>query len=666
MSRTSTSTPALDPASIGVLKGTIGGSFSPFPPSSDFHSASKPSSARDLSPSRGSASASDLPHRSLSREAHKRYSTTGAEFDLEDKHDLPYLPSWKSAHASYDSLAPSPSSRPRHVDDDRRESYHSGISTAFTASSLLWTAENKEADDWLHDPHPSYSSRGRWGKKDGRRRPGFSLWSGRGWLNVFALVILVCGLLALFIIWPIFDFYFRIDTVNDTLGGFGPGGTNASGQVGEVAGWSGLIDKDTPASALSWTSPVRGDTLNLVWSDEFEVDGRTFYPGDDPFFEAVDLHYWATADLEWYHPDAVRTRNGKMEITMSQEPINGLNWKSGMVQTWNKFCFTGGYIEVNVSLPGRPVGYGIWPGAWTIGNLVRPGYGATAEGVWPFSYDACDVGTFPNQTRKDGTPEAARTTGSSDYGGALSYSIGQKLSACTCPGEDHPGPRHDKGRSGPEIDILEAQVAWRERPIGSVSQSIQVGPFDSGYYWKNTSGEHMVIYDPERSIVNAFYGAVYQESVSVISATDGVSYDDAEYKTFAFDYEPGPNGWIDWYWNGEPNWTMFASAIGPDEFTEISQRLISEEPMHLILNFAFSTKFQGDPSWGSIVWPQTYRIESARVYQRGKPKIGCDPKDYPTSEYVQNHPEAYMNPLRTTWEQAGYSMPRNGLYEGSC
>jgi hypothetical protein len=24
--------------------------------------------------------------------------------------------------------------------------------------------------------------------------------------------------------------------------------------------------------------------------------------GDDPFWEAVDLNYWATRDLEWYDP----------------------------------------------------------------------------------------------------------------------------------------------------------------------------------------------------------------------------------------------------------------------------------------------------------------------------------------------------------------------------
>jgi len=32
----------------------------------------------------------------------------------------------------------------------------------------------------------------------------------------------------------------------------------------------------------------------LVFSDEFNKEGRSFYPGDDPFWEAVDLHYWGT------------------------------------------------------------------------------------------------------------------------------------------------------------------------------------------------------------------------------------------------------------------------------------------------------------------------------------------------------------------------------------
>jgi hypothetical protein len=32
---------------------------------------------------------------------------------------------------------------------------------------------------------------------------------------------------------------------------------------------------------------------------------------------------------------------------------------------------------------------------------------------------------------------------------------GQRVSACTCSGEDHPGPVNTKGRGAPEIDAIE-------------------------------------------------------------------------------------------------------------------------------------------------------------------------------------------------------------------
>lgn len=108
-------------------------------------------------------------------------------------------------------------------------------------------------------------------------------------------------------------------------------------------------------------------------------------------------------------------------------------------------------------LPGDSVTGGFWPAFWTMGNLGRPGYGATTDGTWPYSYDSCDIGTLPNQTRVNGTGPAAALDGND--GGGLSFLPGQRYSACTCPGEDHPGPRNDVGRSAPEIDLIEANVS---------------------------------------------------------------------------------------------------------------------------------------------------------------------------------------------------------------
>ena len=80
-----------------------------------------------------------------------------------------------------------------------------------------------------------------------------------------------------------------------TQGGFNLGGINATGQVPLFPTNFELIDKDTPAEAYTKKPYTSQDEYVLVFSDEFNTDGRTFYPGDDPFWEAVDLHYCRTA-----------------------------------------------------------------------------------------------------------------------------------------------------------------------------------------------------------------------------------------------------------------------------------------------------------------------------------------------------------------------------------
>lgn len=71
------------------------------------------------------------------------------------------------------------------------------------------------------------------------------------------------------------------------------GRINSTGQLPQFIGNFGLIDQDTPKAAFTMTSWADNRTeMQLVFSDEFNTDGRTFYPGDDPYWEAVDLHYW--------------------------------------------------------------------------------------------------------------------------------------------------------------------------------------------------------------------------------------------------------------------------------------------------------------------------------------------------------------------------------------
>jgi len=156
-----------------------------------------------------------------------------------------------------------------------------------------------------------------------------------------AVLLLCFGLVVLFAGYPIITWAGRYQ---GTHVGYNLGGINGSGQVPVLPGLPSLIDNDTPKSAQTRTGYDR-KKYNLVFSDEFNLDGRTFWPGDDPFWEAVDLHYWPTSDLEWYSPDAITTADGNLVITMTEELNHNLNFRSGMLQGWNKFCFSSGYIE---------------------------------------------------------------------------------------------------------------------------------------------------------------------------------------------------------------------------------------------------------------------------------------------------------------------------------
>lgn len=206
-----------------------------------------------------------------------------------------------------------------------------------------------------------------------------------------------------------------------------------------------------------------------------------------------------------------------------------------------------------------------------------------------YTYDSCDVGTLANQTWPNGTsPDAALRSGAD--GDVLSFLPGQRLSACTCPGEDHPGPDVSVGRSAPEIDLIEAQISLSVQH-GVVSQSYQVAPFDDYYEFDNRTGKAQ-IYDDALTEFNTYRGGHLQQAVSGLTLLPDRIYHDQvvggqskEFATFSFEYNAFPEerekGYIHWVTDGKPAWTMFADAIGPNPRSQIGRRIISEEPMYM-------------------------------------------------------------------------------------
>jgi hypothetical protein len=100
------------------------------------------------------------------------------------------------------------------------------------------------------------------------------------------LLIICAGLIFLFAGYPIILYVIYHDPR-----AFLAVGVNATGQIPVILGMPVLVDPATPTSARTRIG-TDGKDYMLVFSDEFEVDGRSFYPGDDPFWEAVDLNYW--------------------------------------------------------------------------------------------------------------------------------------------------------------------------------------------------------------------------------------------------------------------------------------------------------------------------------------------------------------------------------------
>ncbi|KAJ7228320.1 concanavalin A-like lectin/glucanase, partial [Mycena pura] len=524
-----------------------------------------------------------------------------------------------------------------------------------------------DEEDFLHDP--SLPGKGKDGYQAPTRFKRRSSFPWRGVANISMLLLVILAILALFISYPVVSFL-RENPINNLIDSNIR--VNNTGQVPVLPNVPTLVDSATPTEALTRTG-FDGESYTLVFSDEFEIDGRTFYPGDDPYWEAVDIWYGNTNDLEWYDPSQVVTRDGHLVITMdsttttlpgqskgSTAPFtpdenHNLNYRSGMLQSWNKFCFTRGYIEVAVSLPGPNANtQGYWPGVWTMGNLARPGYTATTDGSWPYTYDSCDVGTFPNQTLADGSgPPAALKT---DFGGLAKYNFelswlsGQKNSACSCPGSDHPGPDVSVGRGAPEIDILEAEKDKAAVAGQVVSQSAQFAPFTADYNYSTTGDDWQ--FNSTTTRPNSYRGSAVQQALSGLSQVPGDGFQGSGQRlvSYGFEYwsdpkQPG-SGFITWQVDGQQTLRMGAGAVGPDQGPDgsgVGQRLIPVEPMSIILNLGISNNWQ-TIDLTTMVFPAEMLVDYVRVYQRDDEKnIGCDPPDYPTMEYISNHDVAYTS-----------------------
>ena len=503
----------------------------------------------------------------------------------------------------------------------------------YPASSFPLHIDEKEPDDYLHNPDPIEDA----AYDKNRFIHDLKNMDRRSLGGLIGVIFLVVGAIVVFILLPVL-----------TYSGVTEPYTPESYEILTSYHYpllsairTDLVDPDTPAEALT-KKTSKGETWKLVFSDEFNAEGRTFYEGDDQFFQAADLWYGGTMDLEYYDPDAVTTANGTLNLRMDAYKNHDVFYRSGMVQSWNKMCFTQGYLEFSARLPGYGNVSGLWPGLWSMGNLGRPGYMATTEGVWPYTYDSCDAGITANQSSPDG----------------ISYLPGQRLNKCTCSGEDHPSP--GKGRGCPEYDVLEGEVST-DVGVGVASQSMQIAPFDIWYY---PDYNFVSIHNDSVTTLNTYTGGPLQQAVSGTTTLNVSWYSEGDnehnFQTYGYEYlNDDDDGYLTWHVGEDPTLTVHAYALGPNG--NVGRRLMSKEPMSLVMNFGISNNW-AYIDWNALHFPLTMRVDHVRVYQpEDAINVSCDPDDYPTSNYIETHPKAYQNTNLTSWEDTGYDWPKNSL-----
>jgi len=199
-----------------------------------------------------------------------------------------------------------------------------------------------------------------------------------------------------------------------------------------------------------------------------------------------------------------------------------------------------------------------------------------------------------------------------------------------------------------------------------VTQSAQMAPFSTLYYFPNTSAD-ATIYHPSETSLNTYRGSALQQAISALTNLNGSVFADggAQFTKFGVEYWSNPDnrgeGFIDWVAD-EPVFHVNAHTFTGDESLGISDRLISEEPMAIMLNLAVSRSFQ-TVDYTAMTFPAELRFDYVRVWQRKglQNGVGCNPPNRPTTKYINDHMDAYTNPNYTLWAQAGYKKPRNRL-----
>ena len=423
-------------------------------------------------------------------------------------------------------------------------------------------------------------------------------------------------------------------------------------------------DPDTPNDKRTF---VDSDSQinTLVFSDEFNDKTRNFQNGKDQKWTALEVGDTSNKGAAFYLPEQATVVQDK-QASNATKPVFALRiatineshtgdsptgetgiempYKSAMLQSWNKFCFTGGVVEFRAR---SPRGAGYWPALWAFGNLGRAVYQNSNTGLWPWSYDQCDASL-------DLPPSDPP----------------QRISACMNHSYERDGLHPFQGRGATEIDVLEGAVTNSGNDSYSVG-SLQLSPGIPAYFrppmfgFPTTEGSGAwysgLEFGPRGLPNNGWYGPPWGSDCptgcpdALSGGLTKINDFDTRYWTYRMEWKTGPDGGIKWFYDNEFVWSIGAEAF--DEYSVCSnkpgeksdckrtpKRQVPQEPMSLVMNTAIGTWNGGASALDGKHWPAEFYIDYVRVWQ-SETNVGCDPPDYPTKKYIEKNAELYGEPV---------------------
>jgi len=126
--------------------------------------------------------------------------------------------------------------------------------------------------------------------------------------------------------------------------------------------------------ALAWyhifttTKPVQGgggepEFNNLVWSDEFDIDGA---PNAANWGYDLGAGGWGNGEVQYYTDSNqnIKVEGGFLKITAKKQNFSGSAYTSSRILSKGKKDFKYGRFEIKAKLP---AGGGTWPAIWMLG-----------------------------------------------------------------------------------------------------------------------------------------------------------------------------------------------------------------------------------------------------------------------------------------------------------